>query len=282
MRLIFLCPLLLFIFNSSYSQKLELKPKDPKTVQDLTKIIVKITEAVKVADIRLNNEQKKSKQIAGEVVRLKGEIKTLKFSFSKVVAAYDTLIMKITAINSVKDSTIKNLEETIVVLEGKISLMAAKGSRDSTQIANLEEGIVKFQQRLNELYSVLDRQVFKLRAYQADGFLINVSNDGLELNEKNTNEIKPRLLRRLSIETEESFNTSQKALKYDLVYYEEGTEKEYVRKDERLWNGKDTRDILTSESFDFTKYKKGIFQLIIYYEENLRQKIYITKTFSLR
>ena len=281
MRLIYLYSLMIFIFNSSYSQKSEPKPEESKTIKELSEIIVDITKKVKEADIKLNKEQLKSKQLTGEIKRLKGEINDLKISISKVIAKYDTLVSRLNAIISAKDSTIINLEGTIAILEGKISLMSAKVSKDSMQIVNLEEGINKLQQRLNEFYSELDRQVFNLRAYQADGIFVDVPNDGLELNEKNTYEIKSRLLRRLTIETEEPFNTSQKALKYDLVYYQEGSEKEYVRKDQRLWNGKDTRDILTSESFDFTKYKKGIFQLIIYYEENLQQKIYITKKFTL-
>lgn len=271
---------MIFIFNSSYSQKSEPKPEESKTIKELSEIIVDITKKVKEADIKLNKEQLKSKQLTGEIKRPKGEINDLKISISKVIAKYDTLVSRLNAIISAKDSTIINLEGTIAILEGKISLMSAKCSKDSMQIVNLEEGINKLQQRLNEFYSELDRQVFNLRAYQADGIFVDVPNDGLELNEKNTYEIKSRLLRRLAIETEEPFNNSRKALKYNLVYYE-GSQEEKIRKDERLWNGKGERNILTSENFDFSKHKKGVFQLTVYYEENLQQKIYITKKFTL-
>lgn len=290
MQLTYLFLFLLLVFSSSYAQK----PTTPaeKASAELARITAENIEAKKRLARADSMEKSIAKQMSpsqnSQIKRLRNQIAYLRKEITKKIqelAAKETgTMLREETIRKLGGIT-KTLEQKIKELEKEISDLGERNSELETEINEAKKQIEEAEQKINALYTEIDQKLaFEIIAstevYQKGKVFKKKTPLSVELKENEKQEIRYASLQEVRIETSPLFNKLGKPLKYDLKYSDNGQEKSVIE-GKKLMPGEQEISILQNKNFDFKKFRKKVFTLTVYYEENLQpNKIYITRTFS--
>lgn len=278
MQLIYLFLLLLLACSSSYAQQtpseirsgritdstLNFLNQNPKGGNDISKAYTRKIRWLReqIASIRKELKKKTTELAAGNI-----DIKRKE----KLIAELD--------------AKTKTLEKRVTDLQKEVSDLEEINNEMKKEIEEAKEQIEEAEKQVNALYTEIDQTLaFKIVAsvnvYQKGRVIKQKTLLTVELKENEKQEIRYASLQEVRIETSPLFNKLGKPLKYDLKYSDNGQEKSVIE-GKKLMPGEQEISILQNKNFDFKKFRKKVFTLTVYYEENLQpNKIYITRTFS--